>query len=82
MKQGFFSGIAATVFAMALGLSAPAKAQSIDLPLCDESTLWAVTETSLTDLFGTLWLVYQCVPGGWQLIGVTYCSVDGGCSSN
>lgn len=82
MKQAFASGIAAVAIALAIGLSSPAKAQSIDLPACDETTLWTVTETSVTDPFGTLRLFYQCVPAGWQLIGATYCSVDGGCSSD
>ncbi len=82
MRQGFLSGIAAAVIALALGVSSPAKAQSIDLPECNEATLWTVTETSVADPFGTLWLFFQCVPEGWQLIGATYCSIDGGCSSN
>lgn len=82
MKQGFLSGIAATVAALAFGFANPATAQSGGLPECNEATLWTVAETSMTDAFGTLWLMYQCVPEGWQLIGATYCSVDGGCSSN
>ena len=82
MKQGFLSGIAAVAAGLALGFANPAKAQSIDLPECNEATLWTVAETSVTDPFGTLWLLYQCVPEGWQLIGATYCSGDGGCSSN
>jgi len=82
MKQGFLSGIAAVAIALALGVPNPAKAQSIGLPECNEATLWTVAETTVIDLFGTLRLFYQCVPEGWQLIGASYCSVDGGCSSD
>lgn len=82
MKQGFLSGIAAVIAAAALGFASPSAAQSADLPECNEATLWTVAETMVTDPFGTLWLIYVCVPEGWQLIGATYCSTDGGCSSN
>lgn len=82
MKQAFLSGLAAAALGLALGFTGPAKAQSGELPVCSESTLWAVTEVSRPDAFGTLWLMYQCSPDGWWLIGATYCSTDGGCSSN
>lgn len=82
MKQGFLSGIAAVALAVALGLSAPAKAQSMELPECNGATLWTVAETSVTDASGTLWVFYQCWPQGWQYLGEIYCSVGGGCSSS
>ena len=82
MKQGFLSGIGAVVIALAFGVSSPAKAQPIDLPECNEATLWMVAEKSVTDASGTLWVFYQCWPEGWEYIGEIYCSTDGGCSSS
>ena len=82
MKRGFLSGAAAVVAAVAMGFASPSPAQSTDLPECNEATLWTVAETVVADPFGTLWLTYVCVPEGWLLVGATYCSMDGGCSSN
>jgi hypothetical protein len=82
MKQGFLLGLIAAAAAFAIGFAGPATAQSGELPECNEATLWTVAETSVSDPLGTLWQQYQCMPEGWQLIGETYCSVDGNCSSN
>lgn len=82
MKRVFLSGVAAAIGVVALGFVSPLAAQSTDLPACDEATLWTIAETVETDPFGTLWLIYECEPDGWQLIGATYCGTDGGCSSN
>ena len=82
MKQGFLSGVAAVVAAVALSFTGPSAAQSANLPECNEATLWTVAETVVPDPFGTLRLIYLCVPEGWQLIGADYCSTDGSCSSN
>lgn len=82
MKRVFLLGAIATVAAFAMSFGGPATAQSSELPECNESTLLTVAETSVTDLDGTLWLTYQCMSEGWQLIGATYCAVEGSCSSD
>jgi hypothetical protein len=80
MKHGVLWGVIATVAAFTMSFSAPV--QSAELPQCNASTLWTVAETLVTDQNGTLWSLYLCMPDGWQLVGVAYCSADGNCSSN
>jgi hypothetical protein len=81
MKHGFIAGALAVCLALGLG-SAPAHAQSGELPVCNEASLWSVAVTTETDLLGTLSLTFLCTPDGWLLVGVSYCSVTGSCSSD
>lgn len=82
MKYGLITGAFAVCLALGLGSAPPAHAQSNELPVCDESSLWSIAETVETDALGTLHLTYLCTPDGWLLVGASYCSVTGSCSSD
>lgn len=82
MKHGFIAGAFAVCLALGLGGAPVARAQSTELPVCNEGSLWSVAVTTETDALGTLSLTYLCTPDGWLLVGVSYCSVTGSCSSD
>ncbi len=82
MKQGFIAGAFAVCMALGIVASPAAHAQSNELPTCDENSLWTVAETVQVDALGTLRLTYLCTPDGWLLVGVSYCSITGNCSSD
>jgi hypothetical protein len=81
MKHGLIAGALAVCLALGLG-SAPAHAQSSELPVCNEASLWSVAVTTEIDPLGTLSLTFLCTPDGWLLVGASYCSVTGSCSSD
>ncbi|MBX3712753.1 MAG: hypothetical protein KF800_12390 [Lysobacter sp.] len=82
MKSGFLAGILAVALSVASALPGAAQAQSGELPVCNEGSLWSVAVTTETDALGTLSLTFLCTPDGWLLVGVSYCSVTGNCSSD
>lgn len=82
MRHGFIAGVFAVCMALGIGASPVAHAQSNELPTCDENALWSVAETVQVDEFGALRLTYLCTPNGWLLIGASYCTTSGNCSSD
>jgi hypothetical protein len=82
MKHSLVKGVVLSAISLAISIAQPVAAQSASLPACDEAAVWTVAETSVTDPLGTLWSMYLCTPEGWQLVGESYCSSDGSCSSN
>ena len=82
MKYGFIVGAFAVCMALGIGAVPAAHAQSSTLPICDEASLWSVAETEEIDALGTLRLTYLCTPDGWLLVGASYCSITGNCSSD
>lgn len=82
MKSGFLAGVLAVALSAASAFPETARAQSTELPTCDESSLWSVAETVEVDALGTLRLTFLCTPDGWLLVGASYCSISGTCSSD
>jgi len=82
MKSGFLAGVLAVALSVASAFPGAAKAQSGELPGCDETSLWSVAETVRVDALGTLRLTYLCTPDGWLLVGASFCAITGNCSSD
>lgn len=82
MKSGFLAGVLAVALSVASAFPGTALAQSNELPVCNESSLWSVAETLQVDALGTLRLTFLCTPDGWLLVGASYCSITGSCSSD
>lgn len=82
MNSGFLAGVLAVALSLASAFPGAAQAQSGELPVCNEASLWSVAVTTETDALGTLSLTFLCTPDGWLLVGASYCSVTGSCSSD
>lgn len=82
MKSGFLAGIFAVALSVASAFPGAAQAQSGELPECNEGNVWTSQEVVLVDAFGVTRLLYLCTPEGWMLVGASYCSLDGNCSSD
>ena len=82
MNSGFLAGVLAVALSVASAFPGSARAQSGELPTCNEAALWSVAETVEVDALGTLRLTFLCTPDGWLLVGASYCSAAGNCSSD
>lgn len=82
MNSGFIAGGLAVALSVASAFPGTARAQSGELPECNEGNVWTTQQVEIPEAFGTTYDLYLCMPGGWMLVGSTYCSNDGYCSSD
>ncbi len=82
MNSGFIAGVLAVALSVASAFPGAAQAQSGELPECNGNNVWTTHVLLVPEPFGVTFETYLCTPEGWVLVGSSYCSNDGNCSSD
>lgn len=82
MNSGFLAGVLAVVLSVASAFPGTALAQSGELPECNAGNVWTTQQVAVPGESGVTYDLYLCTPEGWMLVGSTYCSNDGHCTSD